>query len=104
QDCRESISETWKCRKKRCFYRILVFHRKSSLVKRNNSDFISPQKIKKWTGRSEEHTSELQSRFDIVCRLLLEKKKKKNNILKKRLSSESIVDVSSPTRRSFHFV
>src|SRR5438067_10082715 len=28
------------------------------------------------SGRSEEHTSELQSRFDIVCRLLLEKKKK----------------------------
>src|SRR5207249_11942791 len=27
------------------------------------------------TVRSEEHTSELQSRFDIVCRLLLEKKK-----------------------------
>src|SRR5699024_12251208 len=28
-------------------------------------------------GRSEEHTSELQSRFDLVCRLLLEKKKYK---------------------------
>src|SRR5207249_11186843 len=28
--------------------------------------------------RSEEHTSELQSRFDLVCRLLLEKKKQKN--------------------------
>src|SRR5437868_10315936 len=27
------------------------------------------------TQRSEEHTSELQSRFDLVCRLLLEKKK-----------------------------
>src|SRR5438067_9299978 len=27
------------------------------------------------TARSEEHTSELQSRFDLVCRLLLEKKK-----------------------------
>src|SRR5438067_12676051 len=26
--------------------------------------------------RSEEHTSELQSRFDVVCRLLLEKKKR----------------------------
>src|SRR5437868_8352658 len=26
------------------------------------------------TSRSEEHTSELQSRFDLVCRLLLEKK------------------------------
>src|SRR5207249_9048211 len=31
--------------------------------------------------RSEEHTSELQSRFDLVCRLLLEKKKKKKNSL-----------------------
>src|SRR5699024_12073766 len=30
------------------------------------------------TKRSEEHTSELQSRFDLVCRLLLEKKKKYN--------------------------
>src|SRR6266513_4709379 len=29
------------------------------------------------SGRSEEHTSELQSRFDVVCRLLLEKKKQK---------------------------
>src|SRR5687768_18033869 len=28
-------------------------------------------------GRSEEHTSELQSRLHLVCRLLLEKKKKK---------------------------
>src|SRR2546421_8829434 len=28
--------------------------------------------------RSEEHTSELQSRSDLVCRLLLEKKKNKN--------------------------
>src|SRR5450830_958933 len=28
-----------------------------------------------YEGRSEEHTSELQSRFDLVCRLLLEKKK-----------------------------
>src|SRR5207249_11310781 len=28
--------------------------------------------------RSEEHTSELQSRFDLVCRLLLEKKNNKN--------------------------
>src|SRR5207249_4816624 len=30
--------------------------------------------------RSEEHTSELQSRFDLVCRLLLEKKKTKHNL------------------------
>src|SRR3712207_7832390 len=31
-------------------------------------------------GRSEEHTSELQSRQYLVCRLLLEKKKKNNTI------------------------
>src|SRR5690242_20771444 len=31
-------------------------------------------------GRSEEHTSELQSHVNLVCRLLLEKKKKKQNI------------------------
>src|SRR5712664_4439501 len=31
--------------------------------------------------RSEEHTSELQSRSDLVCRLLLEKKKKTHSLL-----------------------
>src|SRR5438132_10907167 len=33
--------------------------------------------VKLETSRSEEHTSELQSHSDLVCRLLLEKKKKK---------------------------
>src|SRR5690349_22057629 len=36
-------------------------------------------------GRSEEHTSELQSRRDLVCRLLLEKKKKKKIINEQRI-------------------
>src|SRR5699024_12428409 len=45
-------------------------------------DEMAKAKPKKTTrrtkeGRSEEHTSELQSRFELVCRLLLEKKKKK---------------------------
>src|SRR5689334_23731428 len=35
-----------------------------------------------WVDRSEEHTSELQSQFHLVCRLLLEKKKNKYNYLK----------------------
>src|SRR2546421_1191887 len=34
-------------------------------------------------GRSEEHTSELQSRSDLVCRLLLEKKKKSRETLQR---------------------
>src|SRR2546427_6379987 len=33
----------------------------------------------RWRRRSEEHTSELQSQSNLVCRLLLEKKKKKKN-------------------------
>src|SRR5438309_7101727 len=40
--------------------------------------------------RSEEHTSELQSQFHLVCRLLLEKKKKKKNE-KKKINREDIV-------------
>src|SRR5689334_24141252 len=37
-----------------------------------------PARIRLPASRSEEHTSELQSQFHLVCRLLLEKKKKKN--------------------------
>src|SRR5690606_40344520 len=48
--------------------------------------------------RSEEHTSELQSRENLVCRLLLEKKKKKekrmiiikNNIQQRMITSKGI--------------
>src|SRR2546422_1117933 len=36
-------------------------------------------------GRSEEHTSELQSRLHLVCRLLLEKKKKKSAKVDERI-------------------
>src|SRR2546430_7900011 len=32
-----------------------------------------------WTARSEEHTSELQSQSNLVCRLLLEKKKQQHH-------------------------
>src|SRR2546421_5963854 len=35
--------------------------------------------------RSEEHTSELQSRSDLVCRLLLEKKKNKHSIVSQQV-------------------
>src|SRR6266536_4654179 len=41
-----------------------------------------PGRACRWSGRSEEHTSELQSRVDLVCRLLLEKKKKKVIVVK----------------------
>src|SRR2546427_4516920 len=37
----------------------------------------SPKSSSRYASRSEEHTSELQSQSNLVCRLLLEKKKKK---------------------------
>src|SRR2546421_7219725 len=42
-------------------------------------------------GRSEEHTSELQSRSDLVCRLLLEKKKKKRQCKQIKSKREQFV-------------
>src|SRR5690349_23738492 len=46
------------------------------------------------TSRSEEHTSELQSRRDLVCRLLLEKKKQHTDHLKQKKTPQ---DHPSPT-------
>src|SRR2546422_2505065 len=43
------------------------------------------------TVRSEEHTSELQSRLHLVCRLLLEKKKKKRMKKKERSEEDSTI-------------
>src|SRR5689334_23779209 len=42
-------------------------------------DYFVSKKL--YPNRSEEHTSELQSQFHIVCRLLLEKKKSSINII-----------------------
>src|SRR6266705_3170726 len=47
--------------------------------------------------RSEEHTSELQSPYDLVCRLLLEKKKKKV-----RSEGRSVKEEKAVTNRSRH--
>src|SRR5699024_12739721 len=51
---------------------------KSIRILRKAEQTILPEDIRKMEARSEEHTSELQSRFDLVCRLLLEKKKEQN--------------------------
>src|SRR5690554_7662293 len=58
----------------------LLFH---LLVAEDNELKIKLNFSPKCEGRSEEHTSELQSRPHLVCRLLLEKKKKKKKQYKK---------------------
>src|SRR3712207_7229192 len=47
---------------------------------RHNSTVLAPR-VGKQKSRSEEHTSELQSRQYLVCRLLLEKKKRRAHVL-----------------------
>src|SRR2546422_5669488 len=47
---------------------------------RSDVEFLCESVAEKFHVRSEEHTSELQSRLHLVCRLLLEKKKKREKI------------------------
>src|SRR5690349_23968150 len=64
----------------------------------------SPRRRRSGTGRSEEHTSELQSRRDLVCRLLLEKKKKKNKTKNNKNNLQPIITLihTSPVARTRH--
>src|SRR5260370_19234650 len=48
-----------------------------------------PSKVAVGEGRSEEHTSELQSHLNLVCRLLLEKKKSYTNVHLRFYSTQS---------------
>src|SRR2546428_4532931 len=50
-------------------------------TRRPRSSWKTTQRSASVADRSEEHTSELQSRSDLVCRLLLEKKKKNQYLL-----------------------
>src|SRR3989440_3266425 len=49
----------------------------SNALSRTSGTTSRATSLDRTANRSEEHTSELQSRSDLVCRLLLEKKKKK---------------------------
>src|SRR5699024_11346336 len=58
-------------------------------------DKVMPQEQDE-IARSEEHTSELQSRFDLVCRLLLEKKKHGPiNILDQYIYLSATLDINT---------
>src|SRR5438105_1164954 len=66
-------------------------------VRLNSVEFTNPS-VSIQTGtaaRSEEHTSELQSRVDLVCRLLLEKKKQKRKFSRR-------IQLGKEARRAIH--
>src|SRR5438874_9629895 len=84
-----------------------IFHRASPRVRlcdhgkqgrRRRSD-AGPERVEpRWTRphrqRSEEHTSELQSRRDLVCRLLLEKKKTLGGVMTKLIKRNTTIPTS----------
>src|SRR5688572_31040462 len=61
-----------------CFFKGLLYasHQLTHRVRRVVHRFRVGMRLLDRRGRSEEHTSELQSQSNLVCRLLLEKKKK----------------------------
>src|SRR5438309_6832071 len=64
------------------------------------ASFESVDSPEPYNVRSEEHTSELQSQFHLVCRLLLEKKKKKENTHEQILIYNNGTDKPSRTLTS----
>src|SRR2546429_4598892 len=69
-----------------------VTRRPEEVVQRVAVDHDVAGRLQREHQRSEEHTSELQSRLHLVCRLLLEKKKKKQH---DELSSTIVMTVLS---------
>src|SRR5207248_6589465 len=82
---RSSDLETWRSTTRTTF----ILSTRTSLTTRSRAGAStavglptcsSTSRGRSFRQRSEEHTSELQSPYDLVCRLLLEKKKKKTKI------------------------
>src|SRR2546422_6874941 len=70
--------------------------RRLHLQERDVSLRIAPQDPAGQLARSEEHTSELQSRLHLVCRLLLEKKKEEPAGARERTSTVHAQAQSAP--------
>src|SRR5437588_9690944 len=78
--------------------RIREYQRRRASSSQLPQDFPKPRPT-----RSEEHTSELQSHSDLVCRLLLEKKKKKQHIQTEALDTQRKRSAASTTHSTHHY-
>src|SRR2546422_5391465 len=80
-----------------------LFRRRRAVARRPDPEPTVPQRRGEGVPgrhrlRSEEHTSELQSRLHLVCRLLLEKKKKKTRT--QPINNTSIQSTATTTARA----
>src|SRR5438874_10351190 len=74
----------------------------SRTTSRQTTEWRRPRECREAGHRSEEHTSELQSRRDLVCRLLLEKKKKnkkKKEQKKKKKQYKNIKSIRNKNKK-----
>src|SRR4051812_49482870 len=77
-------------------------HPRSSSLHRISVLSTSDRALREICRRSEEHTSELQSHVNLVCRLLLEKKKKKDShVLQRRSLHDSNIEHTHILRSLF---
>ena len=78
------------------FMRLGQFDDAMDLLERAENFQPNDPEVMLQKGRSEEHTSELQSPDHLVCRLLLEKKKNKNNKQKKKKQQNIYTSLTVP--------
>src|SRR5260221_10371119 len=76
------ISPLWKAIR----HRLRIIARHKVEARHNAKQEAELEEQRREAERSEEHTSELQSHSDLVCRLLLEKKKINSNLRNQRLT------------------
>src|SRR5690242_21559772 len=77
RDRRESLSREYDPQELKVMLILTLHFQQASTIAALVCSLIVAGFLKGIIGRSEEHTSELQSHVNLVCRLLLEKKKKK---------------------------
>src|SRR5688572_31069608 len=70
--------------------RLLVLARDARLALEVLDSAVDASEDEHDQSRSEEHTSELQSQSNLVCRLLLEKKKKKQNTKQRKDNNKKV--------------
>src|SRR5579883_3614329 len=71
---------------------------RSRVLHRGAARGVRQGRRQRLAGRSEEHTSELQSRENLVCRLLLEKKKKTDKTFTTTKKKKKKIQITSTTK------